>query len=63
MKKILNNPNSYADETLDGMCRAHPDIYRLVGSERRVLARAAKGPRSGERASLRIRVPVWTIRV
>lgn len=44
MKKILNNPSAYADETLVGMCRAHPDIYCLTGPENRVIARATKGP-------------------
>lgn len=45
MKKILNDPNAYADETLAGMCRAHPDIYRVTGPENRVIARATKGPK------------------
>jgi dihydroxyacetone kinase-like protein len=43
MKKILNNPAAYADETIDGMCRAHPDIYRKVEDSLRVVARAKKG--------------------
>ena len=43
MKKILNDPAAYADETIDGMCRAHPDIYRKVEGSVRVVARAKKG--------------------
>lgn len=43
MKKILNDPATYADETIDGMCRAHPDIYRKVEGSVRVVARAKKG--------------------
>ncbi len=43
MKKILNDPSKYADETLEGMCKAHPEIYRVTGPENRVIARAKKG--------------------
>jgi dihydroxyacetone kinase-like protein len=43
MKKILNNPAAYADQTIDGMCRAHPAIYRRVEGSLRVVARATKG--------------------
>jgi len=43
MKKILNDPAAYADETIDGMCRAHPDIYRKVADNLRVITRAKKG--------------------
>ncbi|EEG83216.1 DAK1 domain protein [Proteus penneri ATCC 35198] len=28
MKKILNKPENYVDETLAGLCLAHSDIYR-----------------------------------
>jgi len=43
MKKILNDPAAYADETIDGMCQAHPDIYRKLEGSVRVVARAQKG--------------------
>ncbi|WP_299872108.1 dihydroxyacetone kinase subunit DhaK [uncultured Sulfitobacter sp.] len=43
MKKILNDPENYVDETLEGLVAAHPDIYRLAGEEGRVVARAAPG--------------------
>ena len=26
MKKILNSPDSYVDEMLEGLCAAHPDV-------------------------------------
>jgi dihydroxyacetone kinase-like protein len=39
MKKILNQPFAYVDEMLEGLCAAHPDYYRQIGSERRVIAR------------------------
>ena len=38
MKKILNKPEDYVDEMLDGLVAAHPDIY--AGRERRVITRA-----------------------
>ncbi|SVD67681.1 uncharacterized protein METZ01_LOCUS420535, partial [marine metagenome] len=28
MKKILNDPFNYVDEMLEGLCLAHPDLYR-----------------------------------
>jgi phosphoenolpyruvate---glycerone phosphotransferase subunit DhaK len=43
MKKILNQPDDYVDETLDGMCAAHPDVYRRTGESGRVIARAEPG--------------------
>lgn len=38
MKKILNAPDRYVDEMLDGLVAAHPDIYTLAGH--RVVTRA-----------------------
>ena len=46
MKKILNNPTTYAEETIDGLCRAYPQYYKRVGSER-VIARP-DAPRKGK---------------
>tara|TARA_R110002074_G_scaffold72295_1_gene166584 strand:+ start:11233 stop:12234 length:1002 start_codon:yes stop_codon:yes gene_type:complete len=43
MKKILNNPEAYVDETLAGLCAAHPETYRLVGEDGRAVARATPG--------------------
>ncbi|SEQ26658.1 dihydroxyacetone kinase DhaK subunit [Faunimonas pinastri] len=40
MKKLLNKPADYVDESLDGLCLAHPDIYRRLGEDGRVIARA-----------------------
>lgn len=39
MKKILNDPKTYVDEMLDGLCAAHPEYYAQPA--RRVIARAA----------------------
>ncbi len=47
MKKILNDPFAYAEETLAGLCRAYPQYYRLVPETTRVIARAG-GVRAGK---------------
>ncbi len=39
MKKILNDPRSYVDEMLDGLCLAHPDYYERAGEGGRVVKR------------------------
>ncbi len=40
MKKILNDPYSYVDEMLAGMCAAHPEFYAQAGEGGRVITRA-----------------------
>lgn len=47
MKKILNDPFNYAQETVRGLCRAYPAYYRLVEGTERVIARA-DGPIKGK---------------
>lgn len=42
MKKIINDPFDYAEETLRGLVRAYPQYYRLVEGQRRVIARAGE---------------------
>ncbi len=39
MKKILNDPYTYADETLTGLCRAYPQFYALAPETTRVITR------------------------
>ena len=39
MKKILNNPREYVDEMLQGLCAAHPDMYKQTDSDGRVILR------------------------
>ncbi|WP_304308513.1 dihydroxyacetone kinase subunit DhaK [Pseudacidovorax intermedius] len=39
MKKILNNPQHYVDEMLDGLCLAHPQLQRQ-GDDGRVIVRS-----------------------
>jgi len=46
VKKILNDPSTYAEETIDGLCRAYPQYYKRVGLER-VIARP-DAPRKGK---------------
>lgn len=43
MKKILNTPENYVDEMLDGLTAAHPEYYRLHGDSGKVVARAKPG--------------------
>ena len=47
MKKILNDPFAYAEETLRGLVRAYPQYYRLIDGTTRVIARA-DGPVAGK---------------
>lgn len=39
MKKILNDPFSYVDEMLEGLCAAHPQYYQQTGEGGRVIKR------------------------
>ena len=47
MKKILNDPYAYAEETLQGLCRAYPQYYRLAPDTTRVIMRP-DGPVQGK---------------
>ncbi|MFN8008444.1 MAG: dihydroxyacetone kinase subunit DhaK [Terriglobia bacterium] len=47
MKKILNDPYAYVDEMLAGLCAAHPQYFKRVGADGRVIARA-DGPIKGK---------------
>jgi dihydroxyacetone kinase-like protein len=40
VKKILNSPQAYVDEMLDGLVAAHPEALRRLGDDGRVIARA-----------------------
>ena len=39
MKKILNRPEDYVNEMLEGLCAAHPLYYKRIGAEGRVIVR------------------------
>jgi dihydroxyacetone kinase-like protein len=40
MKKLLNDPENFVDEMLDGLLSAHPDMLKSVSDDRRALVRA-----------------------
>ncbi len=40
MKKLLNEPTAYVDETLEGLCLAYPNYYKRIGTGGRVIVRA-----------------------
>jgi phosphoenolpyruvate---glycerone phosphotransferase subunit DhaK len=40
VKKILNRPEAYVDEMLDGLVAAHAESFRRLGDDGRVIARA-----------------------
>ncbi len=42
MKKIINDPNDYVDEMLEGLCMAHPNLIR-IGDSGRVIALKTTG--------------------
>ena len=42
MKKIINNPSNFVEESIDGLIKSHPDIYALAKDNNRVIKRANK---------------------
>lgn len=40
MKKIINNPENFVDEFVEGILLAHPDLVKTPGDDLRVLVRA-----------------------
>ena len=42
MKKIINNPAHFVEESIDGLIKSHPDIYALAKDNNRVVMRANK---------------------
>jgi dihydroxyacetone kinase-like protein len=47
VKKILNSPQAYVDEMLEGLVAAHPEALRRLGDDGRVIARAS-GAQAGK---------------
>ena len=48
MRKLINAPEDFADEVLDGILKAHPESLRAVTDDKRALVRAdAPGTRVG----------------
>ena len=42
MKKIINDPRDFVEESIDGLIKSHPDIYALAKDNNRVVTRANK---------------------
>ena len=42
MKKIINNPANFVEESIDGLIKSHPDVYSLAKDNNRVVMRANK---------------------
>ena len=42
MKKIINNPSNFVEESIDGLITSHPDVYALAKDNNRVINRAKK---------------------
>jgi len=47
MKKIMNDPDNFVDEMIDGLLAAHPDKLKVPGDDKRILVRA-DAPQSGK---------------
>lgn len=47
MKKIINTPDNFVDEFIEGILLAHPDLVKVPGDDNRVLVRA-DAPLSGK---------------
>lgn len=39
MKKLVNNPLNYVNEMLEGLAAAHPEFYKRMGTEGRIIVR------------------------
>ncbi len=42
MKKIINNPSNFVEESIDGLIKSHPDVYALAKDNNRVIIRTTK---------------------
>ena len=42
MKKIINNPSDFVEESIDGLIKSHPDVYALAKDNSRVITRVKK---------------------
>ena len=42
MKKIINNPSNFVEESIQGLVISHPDIYSFAGDNQRVIKRTNK---------------------
>jgi dihydroxyacetone kinase-like protein len=42
MKKIINNPANFVEESIDGLIKSHPNVYALAKDNNRVVTRVNK---------------------
>ena len=42
MKKIINKPSDFVEESIEGLVKSHPDIYSFASDNKRVITRAKK---------------------
>ncbi len=42
MKKIINKPSDFVEESIDGLIKSHPNVYALAKDNGRVITRAKK---------------------
>ena len=42
MKKIINDPSNFVEESIDGLIKSHPDVYALAKDNNRVVTRTNK---------------------
>ena len=42
MKKIINKPSDFVEESIEGLVKSHPEIYSFAPDNKRVIARAEK---------------------
>ena len=42
MKKIINDPGNFVEESIEGLIKSHPDIYSFAKDNKRVITRAKK---------------------
>jgi len=42
MKKIINNPADFVEESIDGLIKSHPDVYAMAKDNARVITRTKK---------------------
>tara|TARA_Y100000590_G_scaffold399799_1_gene483387 strand:+ start:1348 stop:2343 length:996 start_codon:yes stop_codon:yes gene_type:complete len=42
VKKIINNPSDFVEESIDGLIKSHPDVYAFAKDNNRVITRAKK---------------------
>ena len=42
MKKIINDPSDFVEESIEGLIKSHPDIYSFAKDNKRVITRTKK---------------------